>query len=1214
MTAKEPFFKQDPEVQAAVELNSVAHEETKQPFFQHEVQTTDLLPVATDESKQPFFQQEVQSIVVPPSTTDKLNQPLSQHAPEVQAADMPPVATDEPKQPFFQPEVKTATVATIDPIPLNNTEGDYELFRSEILGIVASISATATALLYSEFKDHPTRLILAVNAYLDDPSKYSPKTKTKSISNTSSKRPSQSEPPQAKKITKTENADFGNNGERYIGSFTLSCWCTRYVLGGLSYGSKVNFVKDPHSHHIVYVNMPDPVYPNRVREIGRCGEDSGVFFAPLLEAGYVKLEPTINYIPDGRLRTGDTFLVKVNCYLESALFADEDEEEEDIGVSLRAVQNRKENHNRHFSANKRVCLSTLFNILRMRPVANTLDSSPDSRKKDSRIRLDEEVDDDDGSFEELKKSYELAAKEKEVKGQEGTLSLNQLKSLYKTAQSDMFHDLPETYPPAFKLELRRYQRHGLTWMLQRERQYDLIGVNNDKITDEFRNYMRENSKRQEGIVNPLWREYKWPSKKGRKNDPNNDSFYFNLYTGACSLERKMIHTNCNGGILADEMGLGKTITTLSLILTCPYDTSYTPTESFDTYAYRTTLIVLPMALLSQWESEFHKANDDPNKRCYVYYGSDTLGDLTTLLCNNPKAATVVLTTYGTVQSEWSRLNRTGNQIGLFTVKFFRIVLDEGHNIRNRSTKTTKAIYALEATRKWALTGTPIINRLDDFYSLVNFLELAPWSDHSLWKSLITQPFDTGRDIQQAFSLLKTILDPILLRRTKNQRDKFGQLLVVLPPKQVVIEKLKMNEKEEALYSWLKARAISSFTESKKTGTVFSNFTSILTHLLRLRQICCHMDLIKTTDSEALADDEELINGQKQLGGQEQQILQTLEELEKSENEQKLSDEEMMKLKDEIYETYPNFDDVECAICTNPIEIATCCITECKHCFCTTCMMDHFDFQASHKKMNNGNENGNVIELDEVEEIISEPKLKQIDVLCPICRQHIKKNRLFKTLASQFRTVENQQDYTHLSTQIDPDTSSNREYFVRPFNPYGKSSKLNALLSHLHEIKQNSPNDHVVVFSQFTTYLDIIETELSKYKSEFNVFKFDGRLSISQRQKVLSGFTTPTTDNKITILLLSLKAGGVGLNLVIASKAFLMDPHWNNATEFQAMDRLHRVGQLKSVKVVRFIMENSIEERMLEIQERKNQLGEALSLNDEERKKKRMEEIEILFAQ
>jgi DNA repair protein RAD5 len=120
-----------------------------------------------------------------------------------------------------------------------------------------------------------------------------------------------------------------------------------------------------------------------------------------------------------------------------------------------------------------------------------------------------------------------------------------------------------------------------------------------------------------------------------------------------------------------------------------------------------------------------------------------------------------------------------------------------------------------------------------------------------------------------------------------------------------------------------------------------------------------------------------------------------------------------------------------------------------------------------------------------------------------------------------------------------------------------------------------------VFSQFTSFLSLIEPALTRDHIPF--LRFDGTLSQKARAAILIEFTTSP---KPYILLLSLRAGGVGLNLTAAENVFMMDPWWSFAVEAQAIDRVHRMGQEREVNVVRFVVEGSIEEKMLRIQERK----------------------------
>ncbi|VEU22419.1 DEKNAAC103580 [Brettanomyces naardenensis] len=1094
--------------------------------------------------------------------------------------------------PFFDQSLETTTEPNSvplsqDPEPEGESQSSgYLTFKKDLTGVLGEISESSVQILYEDFQNAKDPLDKATNAYLDNPDVYQViddgkgRREKKRYFFTSSKRKkedSKAAPLTVKKAKKEVSTD-DNRWKREIGTIDADCWCTRSIFGSASL-RKASFLPMMHADNpnVVYVNEIIPKTGHR-REIGRFNEDVAKILGPLILSNSLDVRITPCYIPDNVLHIGDTFIVQVDCYLKSSLFVDDNSTDGDDFLRAYKLSNGKSGSSDGaldpFTVMKRAALLDLFGTLRL--------DSPSLQREKIREAVDLDQPDEQLLAKLQADSQSDSENSSSTPSSSSNITLNQLRDLYKSTQSSSLEiQLPETDPPDFKLTLRPYQKHGLSWMLQRENEYDLIEGGGTKKDEEDGSF-----------VNPLWREYVWPKQVKGSSD---SSFFINLYDGSCCSKRPVIRSTCSGGILADEMGLGKTITTLSLVFSCPMDRSIVADPR---YASRTTLIVVPMALLSQWEREFIRVSDNPGRRCYIYYGSDTKDSLQFMLCNT-SAPAVVLTTYGTIQSEWSKQEVTNSCKGLYSVKFFRIILDEGHIIRNRSTKTAKAIYALKASRRWILTGTPIVNRLEDLYSLIRFLGFEPWSNHSFWKHFITLPFDTGKDLALAFSLLKSILDPILLRRTKNQRDHNGNLLVELPPKEVVIERLKFNEKEEVIYNWLKARAVNTFNENFRRGLLLKNYSSILTHLLRLRQICDHIDLIKTQDQ---GDTEDVHALQREiLNGSDEEVLTLVRNLERKEEEEKMSIEEIKEIKAEIYDLYPNFDGIECSICTGAIDIRNCVITDCKHCFCVGCLKEHFDFQESHQDEPTGDPTNPDSSL-----------MFNAKVLCPMCRSVIKKNRLFRTIPKQFATCDD-----NLLTQVSDKKSIERFYMVRPFDPYGKSSKINALFSHLQQIREESPDDHVIVFSQFTSFLDIIEKELKKYGSDFKVLKFDGRLGLDQRQRVLESFEKSTGNDgvkAISVLLISLKAGGVGLNLTVASKAFLLDPHWNNAVEFQAIDRLHRVGQTKSVKVIRFIMQDSIEERMLEIQKRKNQLGEALTLNDDERRKKRIEEIQSLFKE
>ena len=116
-------------------------------------------------------------------------------------------------------------------------------------------------------------------------------------------------------------------------------------------------------------------------------------------------------------------------------------------------------------------------------------------------------------------------------------------------------------------------------------------------------------------------------------------------------------------------------------------------------------------------------------------------------------------------------------------------------------------------------------------------------------------------------------------------------------------------------------------------------------------------------------------------------------------------------------------------------------------------------------------------------------------------------------------------------------------------------------------------------------LDLVEIPLLKARLKYA--RLDGSLTMEKREKQLKRFRE---DPKVTVMLMSLKAGSLGINLVCASVVFLLDPWWNPAVEEQAINRCHRLGQHRPVRVVRFTVKDSVEVQMLSMQERKRRVA------------------------
>lgn len=167
-----------------------------------------------------------------------------------------------------------------------------------------------------------------------------------------------------------------------------------------------------------------------------------------------------------------------------------------------------------------------------------------------------------------------------------------------------------------------------------------------------------------------------------------------------------------------------------------------------------------------------------------------------------------------------------------------------------------------------------------------------------------------------------------------------------------------------------------------------------------------------------------------------------------------------------------------------------------------------------------------------------------------------------------------------------------------------SVKLNMLIS---EIENNLADHKVLVFSQFTSMLDILSAELTK--RGLSHLLLTGATPPKERDRLVQAFNQE--DHESRIFLLSLKAGNAGLNLTAADYVFLFDPWWNHAVEQQAIDRTHRIGQQKSVFAYKMICRDSIEEKIMQLQDRKKNLSKEL-IPEEEGFVKALSEEDVQF--
>jgi len=160
-----------------------------------------------------------------------------------------------------------------------------------------------------------------------------------------------------------------------------------------------------------------------------------------------------------------------------------------------------------------------------------------------------------------------------------------------------------------------------------------------------------------------------------------------------------------------------------------------------------------------------------------------------------------------------------------------------------------------------------------------------------------------------------------------------------------------------------------------------------------------------------------------------------------------------------------------------------------------------------------------------------------------------------------------------------------------------------------EITENISNHKALIFSQFLGMLSLIKEKMKELGVDYEYF--DGSSTVNEREKAITRFQN---DENCRVFLISLKAGGVGLNLTAADYVYIVDPWWNPAVEQQAIDRTHRIGQTKNIFAYRMICTDTVEDKILKLQERKRNLAKDLITDDEGFVKSlTKEDVEYLFS-
>ncbi|CAG7560751.1 unnamed protein product [Fusarium equiseti] len=675
---------------------------------------------------------------------------------------------------------------------------------------------------------------------------------------------------------------------------------------------------------------------------------------------------------------------------------------------------------------------------------------------------------------------------------------------------------------------------------------------------------------------------------------------------------KKMETGTNkGGILADDMGLGKTISTLALLLARPATTRP-----------KTNLIVAPVALIRQWEEEIAtKTKSSHRLTVYVHHGKRTTID--ELLTYD-----VVLTTYGSLSHELKRYDKFREQnpeedqidwnhrtpklsFPLLhpKAKFHRVILDEAQCIKNEKTQGAKACSQLRAIHRWCLTGTPMMNGVLELYSLVKFLKIRPYCKWEDFRQSFGRLFGRNGDPKStAMRKLQAFLKAIMLRRKKNSLLD-GKPILRLPEKTEEIVYAKFSPEELDFYTQLEKHAQVMVSKYIRERSISKNYSNILVLLLRLRQACCHPHLnLDVDDAPSAVSDEE-----------KTKIVEELDEA--------------------IVERIKGIESFECPICYDAVQCPSF-FVPCGHDSCGECLVriaesahannlqegnessrarcpvcrGHFDptkcfsydiFRRVHmpETIEEGSIKEEVAEESDLEsdsesdsdygsddDVDQKGNLRDFIVNDEFSEDEVPVKKKRKTKGKGKGKEKALDVKPSMLKTLRKEACRNRDaykkymrYLRKTWEPASKVTECMKLIKQIEETGEKT-----IIFSQWTLLLDLLQVAMRRENMP-KPERYDGSMSATQRNIAAHKFR----DKKdVKVMLVSLKAGNAGLNLTAASRVIIMDPFWNPYIEMQAVDRAYRIGQQRPVKVYRILTNETVEDRIVDLQNKKKEMVEA----------------------
>ncbi|KAL6452086.1 ULS1 ATP-dependent helicase ULS1 [Candida maltosa Xu316] len=639
--------------------------------------------------------------------------------------------------------------------------------------------------------------------------------------------------------------------------------------------------------------------------------------------------------------------------------------------------------------------------------------------------------------------------------------------------------------------------------------------------------------------------------------------------------KRMEASRSKGGILADDMGLGKTIQTLALMMS---------NKSTDEDC-KTNVIIAPVSLLRQWGAEIEsKTKSNIEINIGLYHGDHKKKLKTFQLMNKYD---VILVSYTTLSVEWKKhfaeeLADNADERGFMPnaksggkkyvspffakeAKFYRIILDEAQQIKNKRSLTSKSVTYLKAIYRFCLTGTPMQNSIEELYPIIRFLKIQPYCVEEKFRADIIMPIKSKSDLydehdmQASMRKLRAVLSATLLRRTKDSLID-GEPILNLPAKHVASDYVPLENEELEYYRGIET-GVQKVAKKMMAETIRGS--GVLTLLLRLRQACLHSYLVQIGQEKARIKRDEEDWGKFNVSWE--RMLNNVSNIKETPKQQvlKLSENnESLIQSDE--------DTITCPVCLDAIDFETPLLIfgECGHIICKACCNRFFESsEVSDDDDRSNNRTGECLDCKKT--------IKEQNMMEYIIFQKVHVDKLSIPEVAKFCRE-------HYQSKVKSNQAWIREFIIRDegFEP---SAKIQRCIEIIQDIFDRNPGEKIIVFSQFTTLFDLIRLVLANQKIPF--LRYDGTMNVEQKNTVIKEFYRSDTN----VLLLSLRSGNAGLTLTCANHVIIMDPFWNPYVEEQAMGRAHRIGQDREVHVHRVLIEGTVESRIMELQEEKKKL-------------------------